>query len=236
MTPATPNTLSENSTRPGTLLSILRATLVSFVLLTLLTGVIYPLAITGIAKVAFAHQAEGSLIDKSGAPTNDESAAIGSSLIGQTFDQAQYFWSRPSATTPMAYNASSSSGSNVGPSVISAAVQARVDALHQADGGNTLPVPVDLVTASGSGLDPHESVAAAEYQIGRIANLRHIGSEKLSALVAANTENPTIGFLGEKVVNVLRLNLALDALAPYSPPATIPTTQSTPATQAATKQ
>jgi len=215
-------TISDNlhtDTAPATsLTSILRATIASFVLLTLLTGVVYPLAITVVGKAAFPNQADGSLLGKDGRATRDESLAIGSSLIGQTFDQPQYFWSRPSATSPMAYNAASSSGSNIGPSSIASTVQLRVDALRQADPTNVAAVPVDLVTASGSGLDPHESMAAAEYQVARIARVRHVDPEKVKGLIVSHTEERQLGVFGERVVNVLRLNLALDALAPFAPP------------------
>jgi K+-transporting ATPase ATPase C chain len=201
-------------------MKMIRAALVSFVLLTVLTGILYPLAVTGLAKGLFANQADGSLIDKDGKPTNDEKAAVGSALIGQTFDRPEYFWSRPSATSPQAYNASSSSGSNTGPSAIAPTVQGRVDALHQADPANKEPVPVDLVTASGSGLDPQESVAAAEYQVSRVASIRKADTAKLDALIAAHTTEPSLGLLGERVVNVVELNLALDQAYPYTAPTT----------------
>jgi K+-transporting ATPase ATPase C chain len=217
-------------------MKLIRAAIASFLLLTILTGIIYPLAITGIAKVAFPHRAEGSLIDKNGNSTNDESAAVGSSLIGQTFDQPQYFWSRPSATSsldttpqPLPYNAANSSGSNIGPSAIADTVKPRVAALQQADKDagvtNAAAIPVDLVTASGSGLDPHESIAAAEYQIPRIAAVRKADPAKLHALIVEHTQDRSLGILGEKVVNVLELNLALDTAAPYTPPATAPAIQ-----------
>jgi K+-transporting ATPase ATPase C chain len=219
---------------------LIRAAVVLFVLLTFLTGIVYPLLITGVAKVAFSNQAEGSLIDKDGKPTTDEKAAIGSLLIGQLFDQPQYFWSRPSATYAtgsstdmLPYNAGQSTGSNLGPSNIAGTIQPRVDALHQADkdagATNNAPVPIDLVTASGSGLDPHESVAAAEFQIPRIAKVRNIDAAKLESLIAANTQQRSLGILGEKVVNVLTLNLALDKAAPFAVPAaatgTVPATK-----------
>jgi len=220
----------ENQAKPTSLLSILRAGIVSFVLLTLITGVIYPLVVTAIAKAGFSHQAEGSLIDAHGVSTQDEKAAVGSTLIGQVFDQPQYFWSRPSATSPMGYNAASSSGSNTGPSAIADTVKGRVDALKAADPANASPIPVDLVTASGSGLDPQESVAAAEYQIPRIARIRGISPDRLKSLITQCTANPDLGVFGEPAVNVLQLNLALDAAAPYTPPATAPATASQPAT------
>ncbi len=194
-------------------MKIIRPTIICFLLLSLITGIAYPLAITLIANVGFRHQAEGSLIDKNGRPTVDESAAVGSFLIGQTFDQPQYFWSRPSATSPMPYNAAASSGSNIGPSILGDTVKSRVDALHQADPANSSPIPIDLVTASGSGLDPHESVAAADYQISRISRIRRMDAEQLHALIARHTQDRAFGLFGEKVVNVLELNLELDQVA-----------------------
>lgn len=175
------------------------------ILLTLLTGVIYPIAVTAIAQVAFPHQANGSLIMKDG-------KALGSSLIGQPFDDPRYFWSRPSATGPTPYNAAASSGSNLGPlnADLAAAVKARVEALRAADPGNTAEVPVDLVTASGSGLDPHISPAAAAYQAPRVARVRGMPAEDVTKLVAEHTEGRAFGVLGEPRVNVLALNLALD--------------------------
>jgi K+-transporting ATPase ATPase C chain len=169
---------------------------------TLITGVAYPLIVTGIAQVAFRDQANGSLIIQ-----NEK--IVGSRLIGQPFSDPKYFWGRPSATSPMPYNGASSSGSNQGPTnpALKDAVAERIKAL----GGKT-PVPVDLVTASGSGLDPHISPAAAEYQIERIAKTRNVPEGKLRALVAQHTEDRQLGILGEPRVNVLALNLALDAL------------------------
>jgi K+-transporting ATPase ATPase C chain len=195
-------------------MKLLRATLASFILLTVLTGIIYPLAITGIAKAVFPNQAEGSLIGKDGKPTNDESAAVGSALIGQTFDAPQYFWSRPSATSPQPYNAGASSGSNLGPtnSALTDAIKGRIDTLHQADPSNRKPIPVDLVTASASGLDPQESIAAAEYQVSRVAAARQIDPAKLEPLISANT---VTSVMAESAVNVVRLNLALDAAFPF---------------------
>ena len=187
------------------MLSAIRISFILLFLLTIFTGVIYPLAVTGIAQVIFPEQANGSLIVKNG-------QVVGSSLIGQPFDDPKYFWSRPSATAPYAYNAAASSGSNLGPtnSALSDAVQARVKALHDADPSNKEAVPVDLVTASGSGLDPHISVAAATYQIPRVARERKMSEAQMRALVDQLTEGRTWGILGEPRVHVLKLNLALD--------------------------
>lgn len=184
---------------------ILRPALVMFAALTLVTGVLYPLATTGIAKAVFPFQAAGSLIERDG-------KVLGSTLIGQAFNSPQYFWGRPSATGPTPNNASASSGSNLGPTnpVLRDAVLARIEALRQADPGNTAQIPVDLVSASASGLDPHISPAAASYQAPRVARLRNLPVEKVQALIQAHTERPLIGILGEPVVNVLTLNLALD--------------------------
>jgi K+-transporting ATPase ATPase C chain len=183
----------------------LRPALMTLLLLTILTGVVYPLVVTGIAQVVFPFQANGSLIVKGGKP-------VGSALIGQPFDDPRYFWGRPSATTPFGYNAGSSSGSNLSPTNpdLIKAVQGRVDALHAADPGNTAPVPVDLVTASGSGLDPHISPAAALYQVSRVARERKLDAAKVRELVEQHTEGRFLGMLGEPRVNVLALNLALD--------------------------
>jgi K+-transporting ATPase ATPase C chain len=174
-------------------------------LLTALTGVVYPLVIWGIAQVAFAHQANGSLIDVDG-------KLVGSALIGQPFDDPKYFWSRPSATSPMPYNAASSSGSNLGPRnpALIDTVKDRIKALRDADPGNVAAVPGDLVTASASGLDPHISVAAAEFQLARVARARGVTTESLRALVERNTDGRSLGLLGEARVNVVALNLALD--------------------------
>jgi K+-transporting ATPase ATPase C chain len=181
--------------------------LVLFVLLTLLTGVVYPLLVTVVAQTAFPNQANGSLVLRDG-------AVVGSSLIGQPFDDPKYFWSRPSATAPFAYNPEASSGSNLGPlnPALVDAVKARVDALRAADPSNHAPIPADLVTASGSGLDPHMSPAAARWQVGRVARVRGLDPAAVDALVARNTEGRQWGFLGEERVNVLTLNLALDAM------------------------
>lgn len=188
------------------MLTHLRAAIMMLLLLTALTGVIYPVAVTGIAQIIFPGQANGSLITKDG-------KAIGSELIGQPFDDPKYFWSRPSATSPFPYNAGASSGSNLGPTNpdLLKAVADRADALKKADPGNTAPVPVDLVTASGSGLDPHITPTSAFYQVPRVAKARGIAEERLRLLIAEHTEGRQFGILGEPRVNVLRLNLALDA-------------------------
>jgi potassium-transporting ATPase KdpC subunit len=187
------------------MLSNLRPALVILALLTLVTGVAYPLVVTGIAQAVFPFQARGSLVVKEG-------KVVGSALIGQPFDDPKYFWSRPSATSPFADNASASSGSNLSPTNpdLVKAVQGRVDALRAADPANTAPVPVDLVTASGSGLDPHISPAAALYQVARVARVRKLDPEAVRQLVERHTEGRSLGFLGEPRVNVLALNLALD--------------------------
>jgi len=188
----------------------LRAAFVSLGLLTILTGVLYPLAVTGVAQLLFPRQANGSLIVKNGGPNGQPA---GSALIGQPFDDPKYFWGRPSATGPFPYNAAASSGSNLGPTndALTTAVRDRIAALRAADPGNAAPVPIDLVTASGSGLDPHISPAAADYQVRRVAKARGLDETKIRALVEAHTEGRQLGFLGEPRVNVLELNLALDA-------------------------
>lgn len=191
----------------------IRPAITLLVLLTVLTGVIYPLVVTGIAQIAFPHQANGSLIMIDG-------KAYGSELIGQPFDDPKYFWGRLSATAAFPYNAfdaetlTGSSGSNYGPlnPALLDMVQARVDALKAADPGNTAPIPVDLVTASGSGLDPHISVAAARYQVHRVAQARGLRDEVVTALVDEYTQGRQFGFLGEPRVDVLGLNLALDGI------------------------
>jgi K+-transporting ATPase ATPase C chain len=184
------------------------------VVLSIVTGIAYPLVVTGIAQVAFPAKANGSLIESGGKPVQDGARAVGSELIGQTFADAKHFWSRPSATSPYPYNASASSGSNQGPlnPALTDAVTARIKALRDADPGNTAAVPADLVTASASGLDPDISPAAAEFQVARVARARGLDAQKVRALVAQATEGRQLGFLGEPRVNVLRLNLALDAL------------------------
>ena len=187
--------------------SQLRPALVVFALLTLLTGVVYPALVTGVAQLAFPHQANGSIIEH-------DCKLFGSELIGQKFDRPDYFWGRPSATTPVEYNAASSNGSNLGPTNpdMLKAVAERVEAIRKAHPDQTGPVPADLVTASASGLDPHISPAAAEYQLTRVASNRPgLTVEQVRRLVAEHTEGRTFGILGEPRVNVLRLNLALDA-------------------------
>jgi K+-transporting ATPase ATPase C chain len=186
-----------------------RPAIVILLLMTVLTGLIYPAAIMEIAQLIFPHQANGSLIERNG-------QTIGSELIGQNFDDPHYFWGRPSATGPTPYNAAASSGSNLGPTnpALVEAIQAHIDALLVADPGNMLPIPVDLVTASGSGLDPHISVAAARYQIPRIARQRGLSEARVLALVDEYSEGRQVWLLGEPRVNVLKLNLALDELYP----------------------
>jgi potassium-transporting ATPase KdpC subunit len=192
--------------------AMFRPVVVLFALLTALTGIVYPLLVTGIAQIAFPEQAAGSLIVKDG-------KAVGSRLIGQSFSESRYFWSRPSATGPFPYNASASTGSNQGPlnPALTDAVKARIDALKAADPTNTAPIPVDLVTASASGLDPHISVAAANYQLERVARARGLSAPTVAALINKHAEGRLFGFLGEPRVNVLRLNLALDKIAAQSP-------------------
>lgn len=188
-------------------MSELRPVLVVFGLLTLLTGIVYPLVVTGIGQTAFHGQANGSIIQSG-------HRAVGSHLLGQSFSSPKYFWSRPSATAPQPYNGGASSGSNQGPinPALQTAVRDRIAALRAADPGNTARVPVDLVTASASGLDPHISPAAAEYQVARVARARQMSEADVRKLVVAATEGRTFGVLGEPRVNVLQLNLALDAV------------------------
>jgi K+-transporting ATPase ATPase C chain len=185
------------------MLNLLRAAFVSLLMLTLITGVVYPLIVTGIVKAAFGHQAEGSILPNAG-----------SELIGQPFDDPKYFWGRPSATSPTPYNAAASSGSNLGPTnpALVDAVKARIEALKTADAENHNPIPVDLVTASGSGLDPDISPAAAAYQVDRVARVRHLDPGKVREQVARHTQWRQLGVLGEPRVNVLKLNLDLDTL------------------------
>lgn len=183
----------------------IRNTVMSLLLFTLITGVIYPLVVTGVARVLFPHQANGSIITKDG-------KAVGSELFGQEFSDPKYFWGRLSATMPYPYNGGSSTGSNLGPNNpdLMKAVQARIDALHAADPANTAEIPVDLVTASGSGLDPHISPAAAEYQVHRVAAARGIPEADVRNAIEQHSEGRFFGLMGEPVVNVLALNLALD--------------------------
>jgi potassium-transporting ATPase KdpC subunit len=185
----------------------LKPALILLLLLTVITGLIYPLLVTGIAQAVMPRPGNGSLIGRDG-------KAIGSELIGMPFAGAKYFWSRPSATSPYPYNAAASSGSNQGPTnpALIDAITARVKALRDADLGNTAPVPVDLVTASGSGLDPHISPAAAQYQVNRVARTRGMEASSVQRLVTQYTEGRQLGILGEPRVNVLELNLALDAV------------------------
>jgi K+-transporting ATPase ATPase C chain len=188
---------------------ILRPALVVLLALTLVTGVAYPVLVTGVAQAVFPDQANGSLVQAGG-------KAVGSTLIGQSFSDPGHFWGRPSATSPMANNAQASGGSNQGPlnPALTDAVKARVEALRAVDPGNTQAVPVDLVTASGSGLDPHITPAAAMYQAGRVARVRSLPLAQVQALVTEHTESPWLGFFGEGRVSVLALNMALDKAAP----------------------
>ncbi len=187
--------------------NLLRPAAILFLLLTLLTGLIYPLLITALAQVIFPYQANGSLITQNG-------QVVGSALIGQQFDAPKYFWGRLSASGGQPYNAAASSGSNLGPTnpALIALVSARIAALKAADPNNSLPIPVDLVTASGSGLDPEISIAAARYQAARVARVRGLALDRVETLIDQYTTGRTLNFLGEPRVNVLKLNLALDAL------------------------
>jgi potassium-transporting ATPase KdpC subunit len=187
--------------------AVLRPAITLFLLLTLLTGIVYPLLVTAIARVLFPQQAAGSIVMRDG-------QAVGSTLIGQSFSDPRHFWGRPSATTPQPYNGTASNASNLGPlnPALTEAIAARIATLRAADPGNAAPVPVDLVTASGSGLDPHISAAAANYQAARVARARGLDLERVQALIAAHTEGRLWGIIGEPRVNVLELNLALDAL------------------------
>jgi len=188
-----------------------RPALVLFTSLTILCGVLYPMAVAGIGSLAFPAQVGGSIVEHDG-------KAVGSRLIGQSFSSPRYFWGRPSATGPMPNNASGSSGANQGPTnaALVDAVKGRVAALRAADPSNRLRIPVDLVTASASGLDPDISVAAARYQVDRVAAARKLGHDQVAALVEAHTEPQWLGFFGEARVNVLALNLALDAEAVHT--------------------
>jgi len=185
--------------------TMIRNSLMSLLLFTILTGLIYPLAVTGLAQAIFPNQANGSIIEKNGKP-------IGSALIGQQFEDPKYFWGRLSATGPYPYNGAASSGSNLGQNnpVLMTNVEGRIKALHEAEPGNTAKIPVDLVTASGSGLDPHISQAAAEYQVNRVAKTRGLDQAGLRTLIEKHTQGRWLGVIGEPVVNVLELNLALD--------------------------
>lgn len=184
----------------------IRPLIVMFAALTLITGVAYPLVVTGVGQAVFPHQAHGSLIERDGKP-------VGSALIGQNFTDPGHFWGRPSATSPFGNNPAASGGSNQGPlnPALVEAAKGRMDALRAADPTNTALVPVELVTASASGLDPHISPAAADYQVARVARARKLPVEAVRSLVAEHTERPLLGIVGEPVVNVLQLNLALDA-------------------------
>jgi K+-transporting ATPase ATPase C chain len=185
--------------------TLLRPAISLFVLLSVLTGIVYPIVVAGLAKGLFANAAAGSLIVKDGKP-------VGSKLIGQNFTDPKYFWSRPSATSPQPNNGTASGGSNLGPlnPALVDAVKGRIDALKAADPDNKLPIPADLVTASGSGLDPHISPSAAHYQLARVARARNLPAEQVAALIAAHTEERQWRIFGEARVNVLLLNLALD--------------------------
>lgn len=182
-----------------------KTAILTFLILTIITGIFYPLFITGVSKVFFRSQADGSLIYRNGKP-------IGSSLIGQSFDDPKYFWPRPSATSPASFNASSSSGSNLGPlnPALADAIKNRVKAYKAADPNNTNPVPIDLVTSSASGLDPHISLAGAYYQASRVARLRNLPLNTVRDIILQHTNKRFLAVLGEPVVNVLELNLALD--------------------------
>jgi potassium-transporting ATPase KdpC subunit len=188
-------------------LSYLRPALVFLGLFTLLTGVVYPLAVTAVSQTIFPHQANGSLLEQNG-------VIVGSELIGQPFDDPAYFWGRPSLTSPHPYNGAASAGSTIAPSnpALTDRVAARIAALQAADPTNTQPIPVDLVTASGSGLDPHISLAAAEYQAARVAQVRGLETAVVHQLITEHTEGRTFGLLGEPRIHVLNLNRALDAL------------------------
>jgi K+-transporting ATPase ATPase C chain len=187
--------------------TLIRPAIVLFLILTVITGVVYPLAVTGVARLIFPNQAGGSLIYRDG-------KAVGSRLIGQSFTDPKYFWSRPSATAPQPYNGMASSGSNLGPlnPALTDAVRARIEALRAVDPANTAPIPVDLVTASASGLDPEISIAAANYQAARVARARAVPPEAVRALISSHAQGRWLGVLGEPRINVLELNLAVDTL------------------------
>jgi K+-transporting ATPase ATPase C chain len=185
--------------------SHLRIGLTLFFMLIVLTGVVYPLAVTAVSQIAFPHRANGSVVERNGQP-------VGSELIGQQFDDPRYFWGRLSATEKVPYNAASSSGSNLGPTNadLQKKIEERIETIRQTNPDQAGPIPIDLVTASASGLDPHISPAAAEYQVKRVAKARGLSEDSVRQLVASHTEGRTLGLLGEPRVNVLRLNLALD--------------------------
>ncbi len=189
--------------------NLFRPVIVLFAALTVITGIAYPVVVTAVAHAAFPSQANGSLIEKNGKP-------VGSELLGQQFDAPYYFWGRLSATSPNPYNAQNSSAANLGPTnpALADEVKGRISALHDADPTNTAPVPVDLVTSSGSGLDPEISPAAAAYQVDRVAKARNLSPNDVDALVQRFTSGRQFGILGEARVNVLKLNLALDDLKP----------------------
>jgi K+-transporting ATPase ATPase C chain len=193
------------------MISTFRPALVLFAALTVVTGVAYPLVVTGVSQTVFPHQAAGSILEVDGKP-------VGSALIGQQFSSPRYFWGRPSATAPMPYNANGSSASNLGPlnPAFTDAVKGRVEVLQAADPSNKAPVPVDLVTASGSGLDPEISMAAIQYQLHRVAEQRHMAPEQVQALVERHASSRHFGIFGEPRVNVLALNLALDGKTPHT--------------------
>jgi K+-transporting ATPase ATPase C chain len=186
----------------------LKTSILTLAVLTVLTGLVYPLAMTGLAQILFPKQANGSLLVKDGKPA-------GSELIGQPFDDPKYFWGRLSATGPVAYNGASSSGSNLGPlnPALTKAAQDRIDALRKADPDNKEPIPVDLVTASGSGLDPHITLAAARYQLKRVARIRGLSESIVESIIRQHTLDRFLGLLGETRVNVLKLNLSLDEVS-----------------------
>ncbi len=186
--------------------TMIRNSIMSLLLFTIITGIMYPLVVTGIAQAVFPHQANGSIVMK-------DDKAVGSELLGQEFNDPKYFWGRLSATTPYPYNGGSSNGSNLGPNNpdLMKAVQARIAALHAADSGNTTPIPIDLVTASASGLDPHISLAAADYQVKRVSKARGMDESAVRALISQHTKGRWLGLFGEPVVNVLELNLALES-------------------------
>jgi K+-transporting ATPase ATPase C chain len=191
--------------------SLMRPAVVLFVFFTVLTGFLYPLVVTGIAQAAFGHAASGSIVSRDGKP-------IGSSLIGQNFSDPKYFWSRPSATSPQPYAGTASAGSNLGPlnPALLDAIKGRIQALRAADPGNSTAIPVDLITASASGLDPEESIAAARYQAPRVARTRGLAEQDVRSVIDAQAQGRLFGLLGEPRVNVLALNLALDDLASKS--------------------